>query len=176
MHRMELLALVIATLPWTASGRDLKTALVQHWKTSKEFTLAVAEAMPADGYDFKPNPEEMTFGALMIHIGDEISHDCAAAARTQPLSMPNGNGTRFPAPRYSKEVVLKFLNESYDKCVREVESISPDQFDVTVYKYQGAEISALEALWYGFTQASHHRGQAEVYLRVKNIKPPAYRF
>lgn len=108
-----------------------------------------------------------SFGALMIHIGDEISHDCAHAARTQPLPMPNSN---------SKEVALEFLNESYDKCVREVESIAPDQFDATVYKYQGAEISALEALWYGFTQASHHRGQAEVHLRVKNIKPPAYRF
>ena len=167
MHHVKLLALVIGALPWTASGRDFKTALVQHWKTSKEFTLAVAETMPAESYDFKPNPEEMSFGALMIHIGDEISHDCARAARTQPLPQPNSN---------SKEVALKFLNESYDKCVREVESIAPDQFDATVYKYQGAEISVFEALWYGFTQASHHRGQAEVYLRAKNIKPPAYRF
>ena len=132
MHRMKLLGLVIATLPWTATGRDLKTALVHHWKTSKEFTLAVAEAMPADSYDFKPNPEEMSFGALMIHIGDEISHDCAHAARTQPLPMPKSN---------SKDVALKFLNDSYDKCVREVESIAPDQFDATVYRYQGAEIS-----------------------------------
>ena len=103
----------------------------------------------------------------MIHIGDEISHDCARAARTQPLPKPNSN---------SKEVALKFLEASYDKCVREVESIAPDQFHATVYKYQGAEISVFEALWYGFTQASHHRGQAEVYLRARNIKPPAYRF
>ena len=73
-------------------------------------------------------------------------------------------------------MALKFLEASYDKCVREVESIAPDQFDATVYKYQGAEISVFEALWYGFTQASHHRGQAEVYLRARNIKPPAYRF
>jgi uncharacterized damage-inducible protein DinB len=167
MHQVKLLALVAAALPWIASGRDFKTALVQHWKTSKEFTLAVAVTMPAEDYEFKPNSEEMSFGGLMIHIADEISHDCARAARTQPLPKPN---------RSSKEAALKFLNESYDKCVREVESIAPDQFDVTVYKYEGAEISVFEALWYGFTQASHHRGQAEVYLRVKNIKPPAYRF
>jgi hypothetical protein len=167
MHHVKLLPLVIAALPWTTSGRDFKSALVHAWRTSKEFTLAVAETMPAEGYDFKPNAEEMTFGALMIHIGGEISHDCAHAARSQPLLMPKNT---------SKDVVLKFLNESYDKCVREVESIAPDQFDATVYTYQGAEISAFEALWYGFTQASHHRGQAEVYLRVRNIKPPAYRF
>jgi hypothetical protein len=28
----------------------------------------VAEAMPAESYDFKPNPEEMSFGELMIDI------------------------------------------------------------------------------------------------------------
>jgi hypothetical protein len=28
----------------------------------------VAEAMPAESYDFKPNPEEISFGELMIEI------------------------------------------------------------------------------------------------------------
>ena len=34
----------------------------KHWKTARELTLAVADAMPAENYDFKPNPEEMSFG------------------------------------------------------------------------------------------------------------------
>ncbi|HKW97100.1 MAG TPA: hypothetical protein VJN43_05160 [Bryobacteraceae bacterium] len=41
----------------------------KHWRVAKEFTLSVAEAMPAEGYDFKPQPEEMSFGRLMMHIG-----------------------------------------------------------------------------------------------------------
>jgi uncharacterized damage-inducible protein DinB len=31
-------------------------------------------------------------------------------------------------------------------------------------------------LSFAFTHTAHTRGQAEVYLRVKGIKPPDYRF
>ena len=37
-----------------ASGpaeNDFKALFVKHWQISKEFTLAVAEAMPAESYD-----------------------------------------------------------------------------------------------------------------------------
>jgi uncharacterized damage-inducible protein DinB len=44
------------------------------------------------------------------------------------------------------------------------------------FKFQGQPVLAREALWYTFTHMAHHRGQAEVYLRVTNIKPPAWRF
>jgi len=40
----------------------------EDWKISRQFTLDVANAMPADSYSFKPSPEEMTFGEQMIHI------------------------------------------------------------------------------------------------------------
>ena len=41
---------------------------VHDWQISRQFTLDVANAMPAELYDFKPNPDEMTFGEQMIHI------------------------------------------------------------------------------------------------------------
>ena len=41
---------------------------VQSWKNTKAYTLAVAEAMPAESYSFKPAAEEMTFAGQMIHI------------------------------------------------------------------------------------------------------------
>ena len=47
-----------------------KDALTKHWKTSAEFTIAVANTMPAESYNFRPNPEEMNFGQLMAHIAD----------------------------------------------------------------------------------------------------------
>jgi len=31
---------------------------VQDWKISKQFTLEVANAMPAEFYNFKPNPRK----------------------------------------------------------------------------------------------------------------------
>jgi len=40
----------------------------------------------------------------------------------------------------------------------------------------GRQATGLEVLLWAFTDTAHHRGQAEVYLRLKNIKPPGYRF
>src|SRR5579864_2723728 len=41
---------------------------VKDWQISRQFTMDVADAMPAEFYNFKPNPEEMTFGEQIIHI------------------------------------------------------------------------------------------------------------
>ena len=55
----------------------VKDALVKHWKTSAEFTMAVARAMPGDTYNFRPVPQEMSFGQLMAHIGGINLYACA---------------------------------------------------------------------------------------------------
>jgi len=41
---------------------------------------------------------------------------------------------------------------------------------------EGRQATGIEVLCWAFTDTAHHRGQAEVYLRVKNIKPPRYVF
>jgi hypothetical protein len=51
-----------------AATPALDPQLAKDWMTSKEFTLAVADAMPADTYDYRAAAEEMPVGALMIHI------------------------------------------------------------------------------------------------------------
>ena len=52
--------LLFSALP--AFAQDLKGDLVKHLKTSRDFTLKVAEAMPADSYSFKLTPPQMSFG------------------------------------------------------------------------------------------------------------------
>jgi uncharacterized damage-inducible protein DinB len=37
-------------------------------------------------------------------------------------------------------------------------------------------MTGFEWLWAYFTHTAHHRGQLEVYLRLKSIKPPDYVF
>ena len=167
MRFLKLLTVVFIALPVPAADDDFKAVFATHWQIAKEFTLAVAEAMPAENYDFKPNPEEMSFGGLMIHIADQNSDSCASAAGTKPLAIPATT---------DKQTAIKFLTDSFNKCAKELDAMTPEQLDKEVYKFQGQPVLAREALWYTFTHMTHHRGQAEVYLRVKTIKPPAWRF
>jgi uncharacterized damage-inducible protein DinB len=160
----------MATAPNGPAETDYKAMFAKHWQISKDFTLAVAEAMPAEGYDFKPTAEEMSFGQLMIHIADSNSEAFASAAETKALAKPSGT---------DKQTAIKFLADSFDKCAKDFATTTPAQLDRmvdiadTLGKRQTTE---LEVIMWAFTDTAHHRGQAEVYLRLKNIKPPGYRF
>ena len=48
------LLLIISLCVPALAQTSVKDALVKHWKTSGEFTLAVAETMPAENYSFRP--------------------------------------------------------------------------------------------------------------------------
>src|SRR6266436_10431065 len=61
---------------------------VKHWKTARELTLAVADAMPAENYDFKPNPEEMSFGEQIAHIGQANYAYCGRMSKATPPAKP----------------------------------------------------------------------------------------
>jgi uncharacterized damage-inducible protein DinB len=146
---------------------DFKAVFAKHWQISKEFTLAVAEAMPAESYGFKPNPQEMSFGELMIHIAQSNSEAFSRVAGTKELAQPSGN---------DKQTAIKFLADSFDKCAKDFAAMTPEQFDKMFDISGGRQATGLEILWWAFTDTAHHRGQAEVYQRVKNITPPHYRF
>jgi len=61
-------------------------------------------------------------------------------------------------------------------CSADIAATTPDRFEKMFDISDGRQASGLEILWWVFTDIAHHRGQAEVYLRVKNITPPHYRF
>jgi uncharacterized damage-inducible protein DinB len=144
------------------------------WATSRQFTLAVADAMPADKYDFKVAPEEMSFGGLMVHI---------AGAQAFRLSQISGKPVPFEIPKSlpkdsAKDFAKKLLAESFDFCIGVVDQLTPEQA-AKMYKvdwYERPEVSGREMVFAMFVHTVHHRGQAEVYLRANGIKPPAYRF
>jgi uncharacterized damage-inducible protein DinB len=165
-HAMLLVAVLVAQ-PVAAPQGEFKAIFTKHWRMAKEFTLAVAEAMPAESYDFRPTLGQMTFGRLMTHIGAQNSDSCAVATGTVAVPEPTTQ---------DKTTAIQYLTETFDACAAALEAIPAERMATEVYKFQGQPVLAHEALWYAFTHMAHHRGQAEVYLRVKNITPPAWRF
>lgn len=138
---------------------------LKHWTTARELTTAVAKAMPADGYDFKPNPEEMSFGEQMVHI---------AAANYSYCSRISGVKSPYAKPdKADQTTALRVLDESFNYCAQQVEAAK--DFDA-MRGPEGKQVSVREVMLGAFAHMAHHRGQAEVYLRVKGIKPPTYQF
>src|ERR1700756_4870612 len=66
-HFLHGVAAMLLFIPFATGQSKVESVLdlpefVHDWEISRQFTLDVANAMPAELYSFKPNPEEMTFG------------------------------------------------------------------------------------------------------------------
>jgi uncharacterized damage-inducible protein DinB len=151
--------------PMFAQDARAVQEIQKHWKTSKDFTLAVAAAMPEDSFSFKPSPEEMGYGEVIEHFAVANAGTCARVTGDKsPIS-----GTKD----FSKANIQKLLTQSFDYCLEQLEKLKPEQLGNVP---EGRTLSQRESLWNAFTHTAHHRGQLQVYLRVKGIKPPEYRF
>jgi hypothetical protein len=172
---MKLLLTLALALP-AFSQTTIKDVLVKHWKTTGEFTIAVAKLMPADQYAFRPVPEELSFGQLMIQIAGANLSACSNASGMPRLTIPEiiAQGVKDEKKDIDKELAVKFLGDTFDFCNKAVASMTPEKLDATVGTTR--KMTGFEWLWAYFTHTAHHRGQAEVYLRVKGIKPPDYVF
>ena len=141
--------------------------LVDHWKTSKKYVLALAEQMPAADYGFKPNPAEMSFGEQMAHIAGSNSYFFATlSGQKDPLGKP---------VNFEKATVIKMLNDSYDFVISAMGTIKHDTMMKT-FDGEGGKMTGMEMMLLAVDHTAHHRGQCIVYLRAKNIKPTDYQF
>jgi len=145
--------------------------LVADWQVSKQYTLAIAERMPAGLYDFKPNPSEMTFGEQLVHI---------AGVNYYWLSRLQETKNPFIRPKQTdKDSILQILDKSFDYVIDQLPKITQQRLDKMVTDVgwpSRNEVNGRGILLNLLVHTAEHRGQCEVYMRVKNIAPPSYRF
>ena len=162
------------TLAAPIFAADDAAMFAKHWQTSKVFTLAVAEAMPAADYNFRPNDAEMSFGKVMVHIALANNRAFAAVSGLPAPETPPKIAAAYKDPQggvFDKDSAVQFLRDSFDFCTKALAASGPEKLDAITGGMTGRE-----RMWAYFTHTAHHRGQAEVYLRIKNIKPPDYAF
>jgi uncharacterized damage-inducible protein DinB len=143
---------------------------IHDWEVQRDFTLAVAEKMPAKDYAFQATPEEMTFGRMMVHLANAI------AFRFQQISGEKAD--MKTQPPYDKPEVLRFVRESFNYVIHVLPNISSDRFAASYeVDWEGRkEANGRQIALAMFAHTAHHRAQLEVYLRLKGIQPPMYTF
>src|SRR5689334_15495520 len=96
-----------AAAAYTAAAQPVSTEYTKHFEALTKLSIAVAQAMSAEKYDFKPHPESMTFGELMVHIATTDYQFCAGLKDTAPPAIPKASG---------KDAVVKLLTDSFSYC------------------------------------------------------------
>ncbi len=170
MRRLLWVVLCSPLLAQQGASLLSRADFIENWKTSKEFTLAVANEMPERFYRFKPNPAEMNFATLMVHIADSNRFRFAQVS-----------DDKTPAPALPKEVnkavIVDRLRDSFDYCIARLATITDEQLkkQYPVDWFQRPTASGSQILLGMYVHTAHHRAQAEVYMRANDVKPPAYR-
>jgi uncharacterized damage-inducible protein DinB len=168
MHK-TLLLLVSSALTLFAAGpdADFKATIVKHLTTSRDFTIKVAEAMPAADYDFKISPPQMTFGQQITHLSQGLGYFLSAFSGAKA-------GDAKPKSKDKADVVA-FVRTSFDDAIAQVSKLTPEQLAKT-YKGEGESGTGTDLLLGMLDHTTHHRASAEMYLRAKGIAPPEYQF
>ena len=154
-----------AAIPVFAQEAGPQALLVKHLKTSRDFTVKVAEAMPAADYSFKLTPAQMSFGEQLVHLAQALDYF------TAPFKGEKANPGKPDAN--NKEAVIAFVKAEYDKTIDEVSKLTPEQLHKTYQGEEGSE-TGIELILGMLDHSTHHRASAEMYLRAKGIKPPEY--
>ena len=137
----------------------------KHFGALGKLSIAVAEAMPPEDYAFRPHSESMTFGELMAHIATTNYQFCAG--------LKDADAPKLPSPK-DKDSVVKFLSDSFEYCGGVIPALTSEQLS-RAHSSPDGHLPGKEILLAMYIHVAHHRGQAEIYLRVKGIKPPSYR-
>ncbi|HKV81231.1 MAG TPA: DinB family protein [Candidatus Sulfotelmatobacter sp.] len=179
-HLLSVIALSVISTAAAGQGSKVNALLdmpefVRDWQISKQFTIDVADAMPAEFYVFRPNPEEMTFGEQMLHIAVSNVYRFQQITGMQPPFPVDLNKRLSP----DKANVVKVLGQSFDYVIEALPRITPEQLQRTwhIPSWKGRNDPDGRAMILNmFVHTAHHRAQCEVYLRAKGIKPPDYTF
>ena len=143
--------------------------LVMEWTRARDYTKEYLDAMPSDGYSFKPTPEIRSFALQMIHLAED---NYLLVARVMGQTYPyQGKKMEEMADLQNKEAVTKVVLQSYDAVITALKALTEAKLDERI-AYAGMNRPRAVVIAAYFEHQTHHRGQATIYLRLKGVTPP----
>jgi uncharacterized damage-inducible protein DinB len=139
----------------------LRTSLAGRQKN----ILAAIDAMPADKFSYKPTPDQMSFGHLVVHIIESNNSLCAKVA---DVPAPKVDEPKETDP---KDKLLAAARASFDFCSTALANVDDSKLgdNVDFGRVQGPRAMGVFFLVGGWAD---HYGAAAMYLRLNGILPP----
>ncbi len=148
----------------------------------KAYTLEIAEAMPADKYNFRPHDSVRSFGEQMAHIGMSSKFLMGMFIKGEPMPTDPevfaNIGKMEKELGNSKEACIKSVTEAFDYIIAthaEMDAEGLKETFVIPFDPSQPKFSKEKGFQFINEHIAHHRGQALVSLRMQGIKAPPYR-
>lgn len=150
----------------TTHAQDLAIpTFLEKWENSKNYLLALVEAMPEDKYEYKPSERQMSFEEQLQHIMKNMSWLGTTYLGVQDAEILIIND--------KKERFKQNIKNSFSEISSAVNALKTEDL-VTKVDFFAGEKTKFQILNLLQDHVTHHRGQLVVYLNLNDIKPPAY--
>jgi hypothetical protein len=125
-----------------------------------------ADEMPADKYSYRPTPEQITFGHLMMHVAEANNSLCAFAAGEQPREQKLNETD-------PKDVLTKAVKDSFAYCEQVLAKADDSSLGQPFTSSQGQTGTRGSAMLRMVANWADHYSAASGYLRLNNLLPPS---
>ena len=180
MKRSVSLFLLAAALSFAQTAKaTVAKAYDSDLKSAEKEIVSLAEAMPADKYNFAPTMGEFNgvraFALQMRHIAS-VNYEVAAAILGEKCPVAMGKNENGADSLDAKDAIVKYLKDSFAYAHKAIDTITDKNFLGEVKSPFGEGQSTRASLatifaWHSFD----HYGQAVVYARMNGVIPPASR-
>jgi len=128
--------------------------------------VGAAEAMPADKYDYKPTPQQISFGQLVLHVAQSNITLCSKLTTTPPPVV----GAK---PTDPKDELVAAIKTSFDYCSNVISKADDSNLGTMVQLSPTRSMTrAAVMITLAYDWADHYSAQAG-YLRLNGILPPS---
>lgn len=167
MKRILIGCLILITVAAMAqqSKSPVASAVREILARQQKNLIAAVDEMPADKFNFKPTPQQMNFGHLVLHITGSNNHLCSALSETAVPKQPELKETD------GKDKLMAALKASFDFCTTVLEKMDDSKLGdkIELFGHEGTKAFALIALTNDWAD---HYGAAAMYLRLNGLLPP----
>jgi hypothetical protein len=147
-----------------AAAPSTADSIRQSYNVVKNNLLKAADKMPDDAYDFKPTPEQRSFGGWVAHVADAQTAGCSRV-----MGNPTGSAA---ASKTSKADLVAALKDSFQICDAAYAGLTDSNSGDVVQSFRGPT-TRLASLAGNAGHDNECYGAMAVYLRLKGIVPPS---
>lgn len=161
---------LFAGLPLAAQAANpVSSALKQSLRRSSNIMVAAAQEMPADKYGFKPTPESMSFGQLVLHVATSNNAMCQWVSGAAPAAKVT------LTPTSPKDDLVNALKASFEYCTQAFSNLDDSKLASEVPSFGGRKTTQAALMFSLSGDWSDHYSQQAAYLRLNGLLPPTAR-
>ena len=169
MRRMVVILILVVTTTLSAqqSKNPASDVLRAMLAGREKNTVAAFEEMPADKFNYKPTPEQMTFGHLAAHIIESNYGFCSAVG-----AVPNPNKEKFEGAE-AKDKLVAAMKASFEFCHTALEKAEDSKMSDEVPIFESKPRPRAWAYMGLASSWADHYSMAAMYLRLNGLVPPS---